>query len=50
MILFTSSVVFLQIKMFSIKNSISNYFSRHKKNQFCLPNRQKVIKRAVLVS
>ena len=50
MILFIFSVIFLQIKIFSIGLIFQNYISRHKMNQFCLPNRLKMIKRPVLVS
>ena len=47
--LFTFSVIFLQIKTFSIKNNISKLNFTPKMNQFCVPNRLKAIKRLVLV-
>ena len=49
MILFTFSVIFLQIINFQ-KMVVSKLHSSHKMNQFCAPNRQKAIKRLVLVS
>ena len=44
MILFTFSVISLQIKIFSIKNSISKSQFRPKMNQFCVPYRLNGIK------
>ena len=44
MILFTFSVIF-QINIFPIKIVIHNYISRHKTNQYCVPNRRKEIKK-----
>ena len=48
--LFTFNAIFLQIKIFSIKNSISNLISCQKMNQFCVSIRLKALKRLVLVS
>ena len=45
MILFTFSVIFLQIKIFSIKIVFEIYISCHKMNQLCVSNRLKAIKR-----
>ena len=45
MILFTLSVIFLQIKIFSIKIVFQIYISCHKLNQLCVPNRLKAIKK-----
>ena len=50
MILFTFSVIFLQIKILSIKIVFQIYISCHKMNQLCVPNRLKATKRLVLVS
>ena len=44
MILFTFTVIFLQIKIFSIKIVFQIYISCHKMNQSCVPNRLKAIK------
>ena len=49
MISFTFSVIFLQIMIFSLNFFIQNYISRHKRNQFLIPNTQNMIKRLVLV-
>ena len=50
MILFTFSEIFIKIKIFFVKILIQNYISRHKMNEFKVPNRQKAIKSLVLVS
>ena len=50
MILFIFSVIFVKIKIFSIKTFIQIFISRYKMNQFCVPNRRKAIQRLVLVS
>ena len=44
MILFTFSVIFLQITIFSKKKVIQNYISRHEMNHFYVPNGLKTIK------
>ena len=48
--LFTFSVIFLQIKLFSIKIVFQIYVLCHKMDQLCVPNRLKLIKRLVLFS
>ena len=45
MILFTFTVIFLQIKIFSMKMVFQIYISCHKMNQLCVPNRLKAIKK-----
>ena len=50
MILFTFSVIFLKIKIFSIKIVLQIYISCHKMNQLRVPNNLKATKRLVLVS
>ena len=45
MILFTFTVIFLQIKIFSIKIVFQIYISCRKMNQLCVPNRLKAIKK-----
>ena len=44
------SVIFLRIKIFSMKIVLQNYISRHRINQFCVPHRRKAVKILVLVS
>ena len=39
------NVIFLQIKILSIKNSISNLISCQKMKQLCVPNRLKALKK-----
>ena len=43
--LFTFSLIFLQIKIFSIKTVFQTGISCQKMNQFCVPNRLKAIKK-----
>ena len=45
MTLFTFSVTFLKIKIFSIKIEFQIFISCHKKNQLCVPNSLKAIEK-----
>ena len=44
-LLFTFSVIFVRINIYSKKILIQNYLSRYKMHQFGVPNRRKAIKK-----